>query len=895
PKQPEEKAEEVELPPIIVGNPVRKKPEGEKKTEIVRIPPIVNGDVFTTSDLGRTGWYTESSEQDEAAAFDPAIRETERVEEVEEEKQPELINDSTATEKVQENKVKEPIVEAPLAKEPVKEDVVTEPIKEESTEELITDDFVAEECAVSEATDEEEAEEDTNVLEIDELDVETSDANESIVETIEETSENAEEETTIEETPIVEETEEASIEEPQIVEEAENETFFEVDDQEEVQDVQAFEETEEISDRVIEEAAEEQEEAENEQEDSLNDFVPEEVADEDAFDQGQEYGDTLELEEEVESETFEQEDQEEVSDTESDEEQVIEAKIPDSLKLIDEEVDMSETSDEVDNDNTGYYTTEGFDRRVGEISLKLNDAKVGINSGSTAHNQINMEDYDVEIKDEQPKKQKKHLRYTPPPIDMLINCSTEPEAVDYEANANSLEEVLHNLRVEAKVIKVTTGPAVTRYELEMPPGQSVKKITNCADDIAYALASSGKVRIEAPIRGKRAVGVEVPNASIAVVSLREVVESKDFNEAKSCLTLGLGKDITGNIMTCNLEKMPHLLIAGTTGSGKSACLNSIIISMLYKSSPDDVRLILIDPKQVEFVLYRDMPHLLMKNIINDSSQAINAFKWAREEMDRRYTLFAKYSVRNLADFNDSVAVKTGMEPKLPRIVIIVDELAELMLAKNAKELEQNIMSMAQKARAAGMHLILATQRPSVDVLTGTIKANLPSRIAFAVKSITDSRTILDQIGAETLLGRGDMLYAPLDSNEPKRVQGAFITTEEIENIVNFVRNNNETDYDEAAENIIMKKQEEAAPSSDEEKSGEISEDPLMKDVLRKVIETNQASASQIQRRFAVGYNRASRIIDQMEENGYIGPLDGAKPREVYITREKFIELYGEDI
>lgn len=582
-------------------------------------------------------------------------------------------------------------------------------------------------------------------------------------------------------------------------------------------------------------------------------------------------------------------------DETSEEEPTIEAKIPDSLKLIDEEIDMSEKGEEILNDNTGYYVNEGFNKNVSKISLKLKD-DAGLSNDGKDHNQINMNDYDVEI-EEKPKKQKKNLRYTPPPIDLLVQVINDQEDnEDYEKNANDLEEVLRSLKVDAKVKNITKGPAVTRYELEMGPGQTVKRMPSYAEDIAYSLATSGKVRVQAPVTGKKAVGVEVPNKVVSVVSLREIIETKEFKDAKSCLTLALGKDIEGKVILCDLEKMPHLLIAGATGSGKSACLNSIIISMLYKASPDDVRLILIDPKQVEFVLYREMPHLLLKQIINDSTQAINAFKWAREEMERRYTMFAKYAVRNLTEFNESQAVKTNQEVRLPRVVIIVDELAELMISKNSKELEQNLMSMAQKARAAGMHLILATQRPSVDVLTGTIKANLPSRIAFAVKSQVDSRTILDYAGAEALLGRGDMLYAPTGGTDSEqRVQGAFITTEEVENIVNFVKSNNETDFDEEAADIIMKKPEENIPVSDEEKGADTSEDPLMKDVLRRVIETNQASASQIQRKFAVGYNRASRIIDQMEENGYIGPLDGAKPREVYITREKFIEIYGEDV
>ena len=342
--------------------------------------------------------------------------------------------------------------------------------------------------------------------------------------------------------------------------------------------------------------------------------------------------------------------------------------------------------------------------------------------------------------------------------------------------------------------------------------------------------------------------------------------------------------------------MPHLLIAGATGSGKSACLNSIIISLLYKTSPDDVRLILIDPKEVEFRVYQDMPHLLIKSIINDTEQAIRAFKWAKTEMDRRYKLLSKYCVRNIQEFNNSNYVKDGIEEKLPRIVIVVDELCELMLSVNRKDLEEKIMSMAQKARAAGLHLILATQRPSVDVITGTIKANLPSRIAFAVSSFNDSRTILDQGGAESLLGRGDMLYAPADMPQPKRVQGAFITTDEVTSVVEYVKSHNQVDYDDSVEELIMTAEAPQGESgvSDGDEDDEF--DPLIKDVCRRVIETGQASTSMIQRRFSVGYARASRIIDQMETRKFIGPLEGSnKPREVYITAEQFRETFGEDV
>ena len=340
--------------------------------------------------------------------------------------------------------------------------------------------------------------------------------------------------------------------------------------------------------------------------------------------------------------------------------------------------------------------------------------------------------------------------------------------------------------------------------------------------------------------------------------------------------------------------MPHLLIAGATGSGKSACLNSIIISILYKSSPEDVRLILIDPKRVEFNMYQGIPHLLGADIINDAQQAINVLTWAKEEMDRRYTLFGNHRVRSLPEFNKSEAVKSGEEQKLPYIVLIVDELAELMLDNNKKILESKIMSIAQKARAAGIHLILATQRPSVDVITGTIKANLPSRIAFTVKSNMDSRTILDEGGAETLLGRGDMLYSPVGMDEPKRVQGAFVTDDEVMAISEYVRVNNEADFDEEFTSAIeVKPVESDSDDDDEEDSKEF--DSLMPEVLKCVIESGSASTSMIQRRFSVGYARASRIIDQMEQHKFIGPLEGSKPRAVYISREQYKELFGIEI
>lgn len=561
------------------------------------------------------------------------------------------------------------------------------------------------------------------------------------------------------------------------------------------------------------------------------------------------------------------------------------------FKIEDEVVDLSEKADTAGQDFTGYYEPVSAATVVSERASRKSRAVPG---------QIDLDDYGKsapEPEPPKPPKKKKHVRYVAPPIELLMNNSTNPEDYggDSQEKAHILEQTLESLKLPAKVVQITKGPAVTRYELEMQPGIPIKRIESFQSDIAYNLASNGKIRIETPIPGKRAVGVEVPNEQIAIVALRDIIESKQFQTATSPLTLALGKDIAGQNIVCQLEKMPHLLIAGSTGSGKSACLNSIIMSILYKASPDDVRMILIDPKEVEFAIYKNMPHLLIKDIINDTAHAVNAFKWAKFEMDRRYKLLSKYCVRSLAEFNNSQVVKDGIEEKLPRIVIIVDELCELIMSPAKKELEERIMSMAQKARAAGLHLILATQRPSVDVITGTIKANLPSRVAFAVTSYNDSRTILDQGGAEALLGRGDMLYAPNDMPEPKRVQGAYVTTEEVSTIVSFVKENNPCDYDEDVENEIMVTKEavaEKGPADDEDDDGF---DVLMKQVLKRVIISGQASTSMIQRRFSVGYARASRIVDQMESNRFIGPLEGSKPREVYITREQFRELFDEDV
>ncbi len=480
--------------------------------------------------------------------------------------------------------------------------------------------------------------------------------------------------------------------------------------------------------------------------------------------------------------------------------------------------------------------------------------------------------------------------YVKPPVELLHeldNDDSENEEYCLE-NIEKLEKVLEDFKVPAKVINFTIGPAVTRYELSMPQGISVKKIQMYSDDIALALASNGAIRIEAPIPGKNAVGIEVPNSKISAVSLRSLMDSKQYQERGNPMSFVLGKDINGDIQFCNLDKMPHLLVAGSTGSGKSVCLNTLIISMVGKSSPQDLRLILIDPKMVEFSIYENLPHLLTPNIITTREQAINSLNWAVAEMERRYKLLTQNHVVNIREYNNLPFVKADPLKKIPYIVIIVDELADLMMEAK-KDIEDKIMRLAQKARAAGIHLVLATQRPSVDVITGTIKANLPSRITFALTNFTDSKTVIDQGGAEKLLGRGDMLFKPLDAPEPKRVQGAYVSSEEVASIVDYIKEHNSTCFDAETEKSIT-----APQTANSFGGGKVDNlDPIFKDVLRFFIQTNQASTTWIQRRFNVGFSRAGRIMDTMTDMGFISQPEGTKPRQILITMEEFIEKFGE--
>lgn len=493
----------------------------------------------------------------------------------------------------------------------------------------------------------------------------------------------------------------------------------------------------------------------------------------------------------------------------------------------------------------------------------------------------------------------KSYNYQPPSLDLLIVPETDVEPQeDSRQNAVRLEEVISGfLKTDVKVIGIAPGPQVTRYELDVPQGVSVKQIGSHDKDIAYELAATGAVRIEAPIPGKRAVGIEVPNKEQATVRLREVLESKAFTSAKSPIVFSVGKDVGGEYVVCDLEKVPHLLIAGQTGSGKSAGLNSLIVSLLYKSSPEDLRFILIDPKRVEFSKFCGMPHMLIENAIVTPNEALNALKWAVKEMDRRFIVLQQSRCSKLSEYNNHPDVLSGKKSKLPHIVIIIDELANLMMSPVGNEIETTISQIAALARASGIHLIVATQRPSIDVITGTIKANLTSRMAFKVSTATNSRIILDNAGAETLSGNGDMLFFPDGYPMPKRVQGSFVTGGEILSVVESLKSSYESDFDAEAEHAIFGSGGDGGTSGgDAEEGGNSTIDPFTPRILAHAIKNKQISTSVIQRRFSIGYARAARIIDYMVDNGYIGPATGnSKPRDVLMTEEQYRETFGHDI
>lgn len=501
-----------------------------------------------------------------------------------------------------------------------------------------------------------------------------------------------------------------------------------------------------------------------------------------------------------------------------------------------------------------------------------------------------------EINQPAQKKPKRKKKYVKPPISLLTVESTDMSDIQADTIEKSsvLEKTLSSFKIPAKVNQVIVGPSITMYEMTMPTGISVKSISRYSDDVAMSLASKGDIRIQAPIPGKNAVGIEVPNERSAVVGFREVFENGEFDKYNSKpLAFVLGKDIYGKYQFCDLAKAPHILIAGSTGSGKSVCLNILILSLIFKNSPEDVKLVLVDPKRVEFAIYEGLPHLMLPSIITEPEKAVNAFSWAVNEMENRYRILQQLKIRDIGEYNNLEEVKNGIRDKMSYIVIIVDELADLMSVAK-RDLEDKIQRIAAKARSAGIHLVLATQRPSIDVVTGTIKNNLPARIAFSLASFSDSKTVIDQSGAEKLLGKGDMLYSS-NGAEPKRFQSSLVTTEEIKNIVEFIKENNESSYQENIETIMLENQtnqmEQASKPVVTHKN--VAEtDECFLPALKIVVETRQASASLLQRRLRLGWNRAGSLIDAMQKMNYISAPENNK-RQVLITMEQLTEIYGE--
>lgn len=517
---------------------------------------------------------------------------------------------------------------------------------------------------------------------------------------------------------------------------------------------------------------------------------------------------------------------------------------------------------------------EKIDRKIKILDfIKLDESAKDENKEEKSLNDINKEIHKNSDKN-------KCMNYIYPPIDLLNDNNVKGSSHDKKEllnNAKILEDTLLSFGVEAKVVQVSRGPSVTRYELHPSPGIKVSKIVNLSDDLALNLAAP-TVRIEAPIPGKAAVGIEIPNKEIIPVNLREVIESREFADHASKIAFTLGKDITGKCIVGDLSKMPHLLIAGATGSGKSVCINTLITSIVYKSSPQDVKMLMIDPKVVELSVYNGIPHLLIP-VVTDPKKASSALYWAVNEMTQRYNQFAENNVRNIDSYNELME-RISSENKMPRIVIVIDELADLMMVA-ANDVEDAICRLSQMARAAGMHLVIATQRPSVDVITGVIKANIPSRISFAVSSQIDSRTILDMSGAEKLLGRGDMLFLPIGENKPIRIQGSYISEKEVENVVKFLKNSSESDYNEEIIEKIESNVQDNKPRGNDET------DELFYEAVQICIEYGQGSASMLQRRLRIGFNRAARLIDEMEKMGIVGPQEGSKPRQVLISKEEY--------
>ena len=565
-----------------------------------------------------------------------------------------------------------------------------------------------------------------------------------------------------------------------------------------------------------------------------------------------------------------------------------------SEKDADTEIDTDEASspvfpEDVEPLDEDPFEEADFDEEVSDTELSASAARLVNDAITSAQENEKKNQSEVQSYSDRPVLKRE---YSLPPID----CLREPDfsrdddfALEMKTTAKKLVDTLKSFNVETTLIGVSRGPSVTRYELQPAPGVKISKITNLADDIALNLASSG-VRIEAPIPNKSAVGIEVPNKFRATVTLREIISSSAFTKAKSKLNVALGKDISGTVVCTDLAKMPHLLIAGTTGSGKSVCLNCMIASILYNAKPSEVKLLMIDPKQVEFSVYNGIPHLLVP-VISDVRKAAGALSWAVGEMESRYKTFSACGVRDIGGFNNFVKEHPEHEP-MPKIAIFIDELNDLMMV-SPKEVEDSICRLAQKARAAGMHLVVATQRPSVDVITGIIKANIPSRLSLSVSSQIDSRTILDTVGAEKLLGNGDMLFNPLGMSKPVRIQGAYLSEEEIEKIVDFIKDEESAEYDSDVMDEIERKAVEDKKSTAAAAAGESAEsgDDMLEKALEVAVECEAASASLFQRKLRIGYARAARIMDQLDERGLIGPAEtGGKPRKVLITKSQLLEM-----
>ena len=559
---------------------------------------------------------------------------------------------------------------------------------------------------------------------------------------------------------------------------------------------------------------------------------------------------------------------------------------PDSEILEPAESYEAPSLDEIFDAPTDSEIAEKFRSRQTELTDDLQQADTA----------IEVERQPVEVESEPAQsKEPEEASYKLPDINLLhkpeANRVHDEKAI--EALGNKLVSTLESFGVRTHILGISKGPTVTRYELSPEVGVRVRSIVNLADDIALNLASSG-VRIEAPIPGKEAVGIEVPNKIVSTVYIRSLIDSDEFRNSRSRLTAALGMDVAGKPVFCDISKMPHMLIAGATGMGKSVCINSLIVSILYKATPDEVKLILIDPKKVEFSVFNGLPHLLVP-VVSDPKKAAGSLCWAVTEMERRFVLIESAAVRNIDTYNEIAAKNPDMEV-LPKIVIIIDELADLMMAAR-DDVEASICRLAQKARAAGMHLVIGTQRPSVDVITGVLKANIPSRIAFTVASQVDSRTIIDVVGAEKLVGRGDMLYAPVGSNKPRRVQGAFVDEKEIEGIVTYIKNIKSAEYsdeisdkiDKEAAHCGEKKRSSAAVEDGDGELGDIDGDDMLLPAIEVAVDNGAVSTSLLQRKLKLGYSRAARIIDTMEEMGIVGPFAGSKPREVLMSREQFLE------